>query len=388
MDSTDLKRTPLFEAYAETPGARLVDFGGWHLPVQFATGILVEHKSVRESAGFFDVSHMGEILVTGEGALELLQRVCTADISKLLDYQVCYSLMCEPDGGVVDDVLVYRFNAEKFWVVVNASNRDKDASWIKDAVDGIPGQNLEAIAKVRVENISEKVAQIAVQGPKAVELVANMLKLPLTDLDTFGFGVYEYFEGDEMPVLISRTGYTGEDGVEIYLPADRGIAIWRMLEELGDECIPCGLGARDTLRFEAKMPLYGHELSDMITPLEANLSWAVALEKDDFIGRDAILEQKERGVPRSLRGVVLKDKGIARSEYPVYRCAENPTEKDLIGYVTSGSPMPTVGGNAALVLMTRGTGLGIGASVYIDVRGKLKEAELVKTPFYKRRRDV
>ncbi|GMX61411.1 glycine cleavage system aminomethyltransferase GcvT [Paenibacillus elgii] len=361
-----LKRTPLFPLYAEYSGARCIDFGGWELPVQF-TGIGREHEAVRQQAGLFDVSHMGEFLVTGTFAETFLQRVTTNDVSRLADGQAQYTLMCYEDGGVVDDLLVYRLSADQFMLVVNASNIDKDFRWLESHLLG----------DVSLENKSDTTALLALQGPNAQAIAARVTDADLNALSPFHFIPEAKVCG--VTVLASRTGYTGEDGFEFYVAADDAPALWKGLMEAGEPLglTPAGLGARDTLRFEAKLPLYGQELSDKITPLEAGLGFFVKLAKDDFIGRDALLRQKEEGVPRKLVGIEMIDRGIPRSHYPVYAGDRQ------IGEVTTGTQSPTLKRNLGLALVQAEYGEP-GTEVEVEIRGNRLKAVVIKAPFYRR----
>jgi len=276
--SDSLKRTPLYEIH-QRHGGKMIDFGGWELPVQY-TGIIQEHHMVRGKAGIFDVSHMGEIEITGAKAQEFTRYLMTNDVTKLKDKQVQYTLMCYPDGGVVDDLLVYRFSEQHYLLVVNASNTDKDYQWILSHAPEV----------IQVANVSEQYAQIAVQGPKAQEILQKISDTDLSQIRFFWFEPQVKMAGIEC--MVSRTGYTGEDGFEIYLPAAQAAELWeKIIEAGGENIVPAGLGARDTLRFEAKLPLYGQELGPDITPLEAGLSTFVKLDSGDFIGRDALLKQ-------------------------------------------------------------------------------------------------
>jgi len=361
-----VKKTPLFSEH-ERSGGKVIDFGGWALPVQY-TGIIQEHEAVRNAAGLFDVSHMGEIEVMGTGAEAFLQRLVTGNVAKLKEHQVLYSLMCYEHGGVVDDLLVYKYNTEHFLLVVNASNADKDFAWVEK----------NAPADVSVKNLSDSYAQLAIQGPRAEEVLQKLTAYPLGDISFFYFAPEVTVAGKTC--LVSRTGYTGEDGFEIYLPAEHASEVWVAILAAGTEegLVPVGLGARDTLRFEANLPLYGHELSQDITPLEAGLSFFVKLKKGDFLGRDALTQQKEAGVPRQLVGFSMLDRGVPRSDYEV------TIEGEKVGHVTSGSYSPTLKKNLGLALIKRGTAA-VGDTISIVVRGKELRAEIVPLPFYQKR---
>ncbi|AHV99296.1 glycine cleavage system aminomethyltransferase GcvT [Paenibacillus sabinae] len=364
-----LKRTPFFAFYSAYPESRSIDFGGWELPVQFA-GIQKEHEAVRSRAGLFDVSHMGEFMVTGSGAEAYLQRMTTNDVGRLADGQAQYSLLCYPDGGTVDDLLVYRLGEGRYMLVVNASNIGKDFQWLQDH---LPESGVELTDR------SEETLLLAVQGPHAERIISEVTDVPLADLKPFHFVERAAVCGVE--VLLSRTGYTGEDGFELYAPVDAAAALWNGLLEAGSAhgLMPAGLGARDTLRFEAKLPLYGQELSQDISPLEAGLGFFVKLDKADFIGREALLAQKEQGVPRRLVGIEMIDRGIPRSHYPVYAGGQQ------IGEITTGTQSPTLKRNLGLALVDARYGE-IGTELEVEIRGKRLKAAVVKAPFYKKSR--
>lgn len=362
---TTLLRTPLFDEY-QNHGGKTIDFGGWELPVQFSS-IKEEHQAVREHAGLFDVSHMGEVEVKGSGSLEFLQKLLTNDVSTLIDGQAQYTAMCYEDGGTVDDLLVYRKSENDYLLVINASNIDKDFDWMNKNVFG----------DVTTKNISSEIAQLAVQGPKAVEIVQSLCSEDVTTIRPFTFK--DNFQLDEFEVILSRTGYTGEDGFEIYCSADLAPSIWKKLLEVGSRkgLVPCGLGARDTLRLEACLSLYGQELSKDISPLEAKIGFAVKLNKEsDFIGKSALIKQKEN-LTRRVVGIEIKDRGIPRHGYEVY------DGDKLIGEVTSGTQIPTTKRNIALALVEAAY-LAIGTEVEVLIRNKKWKAEVVATPFYKR----
>lgn len=363
---TELKHTPLYETYKKY-GAKTIDFGGWELPVQF-TSIKEEHAAVRERAGLFDVSHMGEIEVKGEAAESFLQSLVTNDVGKLKAGGAQYTAMCYENGGTVDDLIIYKKGDHDYLLVVNAANTDKDFEWITS----------HAPENVTVKNISGEVAQLAVQGPKAE---AVLQKLTDTDLSTIGFFKFkEDVSIAGVPTLVSRTGYTGEDGFELYMPWEAAPKVWEAIIEAGSEygLLPCGLGARDTLRFEAKLPLYGQELTADISPLEAGIGFAVKVDKEaDFIGKAALKAQKENGLTRKIVGIEMVDKGIPRAHYPVY------SGDRKIGEVTTGAPSPTLGKNLGLALLEKPF-TEIGTEVDVEIRGKRKKAVVVKTPFYKR----
>ncbi|WP_223066670.1 glycine cleavage system aminomethyltransferase GcvT [Paenibacillus caui] len=362
---TDLLRTPLFPCYSDFPGARCIDFGGWELPVQFE-GIQKEHEAVRTRAGLFDVSHMGEFIVEGVGALAFLQHMLTNDVSVLKPGDVQYTLMCYPDGGVVDDLLVYCLADNKYMLVVNASNISKDWDWLRE----------HQAENVQMTDVSASTALIALQGPLAAQILMDAAGAAAIPASPFTFLMnVELFGGK---VIVSRTGYTGEDGFEIYALADNAGTIWRGLFSVGAAhgLVPAGLGARDTLRFEAKLPLYGQELSATISPLEAGVGYFVKWNKGDFIGRSALERQKLAGPKRKLVGIEMIDRGIPRSHYPVF------ADGVQIGEVTTGTQSPTLKRNLGLALVDSKYAA-IGTKVEVEIRGKRLKAEVVKAPFYK-----
>lgn len=361
------KKTPLYDVHVAA-GGRIVEFGGWLLPVQYKAGIIAEHKAVRTAAGLFDVSHMGEIWAEGPEALAFLQQLLTNDFTDLTTGQTRYSPMCYLDGGTVDDLLVYKFAQDRYLIVVNAANIEKDWEWM---------QKTAAAFKVKLTNASAATAQVALQGPKALEILQKLTTAPAA-----GLGYYHFLpEGEVAGIkcIISRTGYTGEDGFEIYCDADKAVALWTAIMAAGKDegLLPTGLGCRDTLRFECCMPLYGHELSEKITPLMAGLGMFVKLDKKAFNGHDPLAAQKAKGLPQRVMGIELIGRGVARHDFPV------KAEGKVIGYVTTGSPAPTLGKNMALALIDTAYAK-IGNKVAIDIRGKDVEAVIVKKPFYKR----
>ncbi|WP_417899652.1 glycine cleavage system aminomethyltransferase GcvT [Bacillus haimaensis] len=360
---TELKRTPLFEVYKDF-GAKTIDFGGWDLPVQFSS-IKEEHEAVRTKAGLFDVSHMGEIEVKGKDSLAYLQKMMTNDVSKLKDGGAQYTAMCYENGGTVDDLLVYKKADEDYLLVVNASNIEKDYDWLASKVT----------EEVTVTNVSETFAQLAIQGPLAEETLQKLTSTDLSEIKFFKFK--ENVELNGIPALVSRTGYTGEDGFEIYCASEKAVVLWN--EILKDEnVIPCGLGARDTLRFEANLALYGQELSKDITPLEAGIGFAVKVNKEeDFFGKEVLKDQKENGVPRKLVGIEMIDKGIPRHGYEVF------VGEEQVGEVTTGTQSPTLKKNIGLALLKKEF-TEVETEVEVQVRKKRLKAKVVKTPFYQR----
>lgn len=364
---TELKRTPLFEVYKKY-GGKTIDFGGWELPVQFSS-IKEEHEAVRTKAGLFDVSHMGEIEVKGTDSLNYLQKMMTNDISKIKNGGAQYTAMCYENGGTVDDLLVYKIEDNHYLLVVNASNIEKDYKWLEDHVEG----------DVSLDNLSETTSQLALQGPLTEKVLQKLAGND--DLSQIGFFKFQQeVELNGKKALVSRTGYTGEDGFEIYCAAEDAVFLWKAILEAGEEdgVIPCGLGSRDTLRFEATLALYGQELSPDISPLEAGIGFAVKLNKEaDFIGKDALKQQKENGAERKLVGIEMLDRGIPRHGYPVYKGEE------LIGEVTTGTQSPSLKKNIGLVLI-KSEYTGLDSELEVEIRGKRLKAKVVPTPFYKR----
>ncbi|MDQ0208996.1 glycine cleavage system aminomethyltransferase GcvT [Alkalicoccobacillus murimartini] len=364
----NLKRTPLFDLYQDS-NAKTIDFGGWDLPVHFSS-IKDEHEAVRTKAGLFDVSHMGEFEVEGKDSLAFLQKLLTNDLSKLDDGQAIYTAMCYENGGTVDDLLVYKKTDEKYLVVVNASNIEKDWEWM---IQYKP-------ESVSMKNVSDEIALLAIQGPKAEGILQKQTDSTLADIRPFRFKENVVVAGVE--ALVSRTGYTGEDGFELYIKSEDAAAVWKELLEAGknEGLIPAGLGARDTLRFEAKLALYGQELTKDISPLEAGIGFAVKVNKEDeFVGQAALKKQKEEGLTRKLVGIEMLDKGIPRAGYEVF------VENQSIGFVTTGTQSPTLKKNVGLALLDR-TYTELGTKVEVQVRKKRIAAEVVSTPFYKRPR--
>ncbi|HKO56847.1 MAG TPA: glycine cleavage system aminomethyltransferase GcvT [Thermoanaerobaculia bacterium] len=356
-----MKKTPL-NALEKELGGKMVDFGGWELPVQFS-GILEEHDAVRTNVGIFDVSHMGELTVRGPEALALLQRATCNDVSKLEDGRAQYNGLLYPTAGFVDDILIYRVSADDYFIVVNASNSDKDFEWLRD---------LSKDAEAQVENVSANYAQLAIQGPRAEALLQ-----PLTDIALAPIKYYRFATGkvDGAEAIVSRTGYTGEDGFEVYVAPEDGPRIMKKLIEAGAK--PCGLGARDTLRLEAKMALYGNDIDQSTTPLEADLGWIVKLDKGEFMGRDVLEREKSEGPQRRLVGFEMVDRGIARHGYPVVDGTEE------IGVVTSGTHSPTLKKAIGLAYLPSGKTTP-GTEFTVLIRGKEARARVVPTPFYKR----
>ena len=363
---TALKRTALYTVH-KAAGAKLVEFGGWEMPVEY-TSITQEHLAVRTAAGLFDVSHMGEIEVRGPHALAFLQHITSNDVSRLKVFQAQYSALMYPQGSAVDDCVVHRLGDEHYFLCVNAANTDKDFDWMV--------RNNSFGAEVR--NVSADYSQLALQGPQAAEILSRVSAPDPSDLKYYWFrqahccGV----EG-----ILARTGYTGEDGFEFYFPPIASDRVWHGLLEAGRSLglIPAGLGARNTLRLEAAYPLYGHELDEATTLLEANLGWIAKLEKGEFIGRDALLRQREQGTRKRLVGFEMTERGIARDSYPVW------ADGKVAGKVTSGSYAPFLKKNIGLAYLPPAQAEP-GEEIQIEIRGKLAAARLVPLPFYKRKK--
>ncbi len=358
-----MKRTALYERHRSS-GARFVEFGGWEMPVQYSS-IIEEHRTVRQQVGLFDVSHMGQVEVRGSHAIAALQRVTVNDVSRLSDGEAQYSLLCHPSGGVVDDIIIYRLAENRFFICLNASNTEKDLAWLR-----------EHCHDADVVDRSADYALLALQGPRATEVLSRLMDQEIAAVPRFACREWNIIGH---PVLAARTGYTGEDGWELYCKPGDAIELWDTLLEAGhaDGIRPAGLGARDTLRLEAALPLYGHELDDETTPLEAGLGWAVRFDKGDFIGREALLRQKSIGVTRKLAGIVLTEPGIPRQGYAILH------EEKHIGIITSGAMSPTLG---------KGIGLGYvaascasaGTTLSVQIRGRQVRGKVVTRPFYKR----
>ena len=359
-----MKKTPLNQIHRDA-GGRMVEFGGWDMPVQYS-GVIAEHLAVRQSAGLFDVSHMGEIEVAGPEAFAFLQYATINDVSALVDGQVQYSAICYSDGGVVDDLTLYRFNQERYLLCVNASNTDKDFSWLQKVLDESEYSDLILTDR------SPEFSQLALQGPKAAQILAR-----ITDLDLDTINTYYFAEGTVAGVemIASRTGYTGEDGFELYLPAQDAGIVWQQLMKHGaaDGLVPIGLGARDTLRLEKGYALYGHELTADILPLEARLGWITKLEKGEFVGRQALLDAKAHGIKRNLIALKLTGPGVPREGYPVL------LEGREVGYVTSGTMSPSLREGVALALVEKEVA---SEQVFeIAIRQRTVSAEKTKLPF-------
>ncbi|SFE30437.1 glycine cleavage system aminomethyltransferase GcvT [Alteribacillus iranensis] len=364
---SSLKRTSIYPLYEEY-GGKLVEFGGWEMPVQFE-GIKKEHQAVREKAGLFDVSHMGEAEVTGDEAFSFLQYIVTNDLTRLEPGKAMYTMMCNEQGGVIDDLLIYQLKDNHYLLILNASNTEKDIQWLKE----------HAFSQVTITDKSSQYGLLALQGPSAERILSRLTN---TDLSSIGFFRFENNVSiDGASALVSRTGYTGEDGFEIYCDMKEAPSLWKRLLEEGekDGLIPCGLGARDTLRFEARLPLYGQEIDETISPLEAGLGFAVKVKKDcDFIGKQALTKEKEAGPKRKLCGIEMIDKGIPRTGYDVLN-----KEGEVIGVITSGTQSPTLRKNVGLALV-KTPYAEQDTDLYVKVRKKTLHAVVVPTPFYKK----
>jgi glycine cleavage system T protein (aminomethyltransferase) len=376
--TSELRKTPL-NALHRRLGARMVNFGGWDMPVEYPAtgGLLAEHKAVRNSVGVFDVSHMGDIRIsTGKtpgGGIAAVQYLSMNDASKLSVGQAHYSAMLYPQGTFVDDVIVHRLGEDDFLFVINAGTREKDISWVRDN-----GKGFDCV----VEDLSDAYTQLAIQGPQAEQVLQKLTDASLATIKNY------WFTRDTVcglpGRLIARTGYTGEDGFEIYVPGDTGTSekVWNAVLEAGQEfgIIPCGLGARNTLRLEAKMALYGHEISESINVWEAGLDRYCKMEKPEFVGRSALAKASAAGLKRTLVGLEMIDRGIARDEYKVFDAAG-----EEVGIVTSGSPAPTLSKNIALAYVPPALSA-VGTSLFVEVRAQRVKARVVATPFYKRPR--
>ena len=370
MTNTELKRTPLFSEHKNLSG-RLIDFGGWELPVQY-TGLADEHLACRTRGGLFDVSHMGEFFVEGKDAERFLDEALTNDVRKLRVHQAHYTILCYPDGGIVDDLLVYKRADERYLLVVNAGNIEKDFTYLENF-------HREGKYACTLENRSGEYAQIAIQGRISAEVLQQIVSVKLSEIP-----YYCFLEGttlNDLPAIISRTGYTGEDGFEVYCSNADAPALWNRLLELGAPLglKPCGLGARDTLRLEVRFPLYGHELTKETNPLEAGVAWVVKFEKEKFIGKDALTKIKADGLKRKLVGLKLLTPGIARQDYKLF----SKESGEEIGFITSGTQSPMLKVSIALGYVDMAHSA-LGTRVLVEIRSQKVECEVIPTPFYKR----
>ncbi|MGQ0763708.1 MAG: glycine cleavage system aminomethyltransferase GcvT [Acidobacteriota bacterium] len=367
--AVELKRTPLNEAHRRL-GGRMVEFGGWDMPVQYPAGTVNEHVRTRTHAGLFDVSHMGEVDVRGPDAIAFVNRLTSNDVSKLVDGQAHYTALTTPQGTVIDDLLVYRLAEDHLLLVVNAGTTGKDWQWIKSH---------HAEENVELRNASAEYCQLALQGPDAISILQQLTETGLEEIK-----YYHFTRGkvDGIDAIISRTGYTGEDGFEVYAAPEKAEQLWNKILDAGnygtDEGVmPCGLAARNTLRLEAGMALYGHEIDENTTLFEANLGWITKLNKGDFIGREALAKQKEEGIKRKLIGFEVTDRGIARDEQDILVNGER------VGRATSGSPAPFLKKNIGMGYVPKEFST-VGTAIEIDVRGRMVAAQIVPLPFYKR----
>ncbi len=368
--SNDLKRTELYQWHVDH-GGRMVPFAGWEMPVQYPSGPVKEHQATREAAGLFDIDHMGQIAVRGPQAEEFVNWIVTYDVSKMQLFDAHYALFCYADGGTIDDLFVYRLpdpeieDRHYFFLAINASNREKDVAWVAAHAKNF---------NVSVKDISDETYMIAFQGPRAPEIMDRLTHADLTQMARFT-AVQDQILGD-VPVLLGRTGYTGEDGFELFVPAEHAVRVWETILEQGKDegVVPIGLAARDSLRFEPCMPLYGHELSPTISPVEARLTFAVSFDKD-FIGRDALLKQKLEKPGKVLVGFELVERGLARDGYPVLHNGE------AIGAVSTGMYSPTTSRYLGMAFVPRQFSK-IGTEIDIQIRSKAVKAKVVKRPFY------
>ncbi|HEX7667735.1 MAG TPA: glycine cleavage system aminomethyltransferase GcvT [Polyangiaceae bacterium] len=366
-----LKKTPIHEEHVKL-GGQMVPFAGWHMPVQY-TGIVDEHRAVREACGLFDVSHMGRLQLDGEHCVSVVDYLVTNDIGKLGPYQAAYTCCCNDKGTILDDLIVYKVGPERVYVVCNASNREKIVAHFTKACEN----------HCEFQDRSEATGLLALQGPKAFDVLAKLGDSgpDLKNLKSFHFSDFDKTKLAGIPVAVARTGYTAEDGVEIFVPANEAANLWRKILEAGKEfgCKPIGLGARDTLRLEGRLSLYGNDIDETTNPIEAGLGWVVKMDKADFVGKEALAAVKSKPLPRKIAGFEMVGRGIARHGYPL--C---DLEGKEVGVCTSGGPSPTLGKSIGLgYLPTAMTE--VGTKFQVDCRGKKIEAVVVKTPFYKRK---
>ncbi len=360
------RKTPLYDEHVRL-GARIVDFAGWEMPVQY-TGVIDEHRAVRAAAGLFDVSHMGQLEITGPGATEAVQYLTTNDVRKMTDGRAQYSILCNERGTVVDDIIVYRFSPTRYMLVVNASNAAKDFAWCRSHLKG----------NAAIRDKSDEYALIAFQGPLAAKILSNFTDYDLPSMISYHFG-----EGKVAgkSAIIARTGYTGEDGFEIFTAPADAVHVWQALLEKGKGMgvAPAGLGARDTLRMEMKYSLYGHEITEETNPLESGLGWVVKLDTpDDFIGKAALVDVKKKGLSRALVGFKMQDSGIPRQGYPIIVAGKQA------GIVTSGTMSPSLEYAIGIGFVPRESSA-LGTEISVDIRGRARKATIVETPFYRKK---
>jgi len=358
-----MRQTPLFELQ-KAAGARFVPFGDWQLPVQFS-GIQEEHHRVRNHAGLFDVSHMGEIEILGPEALSAFNRLISNDLELLKDGQACYTMLCRQDGGILDDLVVYRFSPQRIFICCNANNRHKDFAWIQKHLQG----------EARVYDLSDEYAQLALQGPKAQEILQTLTPTLLKEIAFYHFAEAQVAK---VPVILSRTGYTGEDGFELYIPWEQAPQIWEALMEADPELLPVGLGARNTLRLEMKFALYGQEITEENNPLEAGLAWVCKLSKAEFIGREALLTLKAEGLKRRLVAFKLQGRAIPRQGYKIL-----DELGEVIGEVTSGSYSPSLKASIGVAYVPQGRHR-VGTPIHVQIRRRVEEGLILRAPFYRR----
>jgi aminomethyltransferase len=356
-----MNKTPLNQIHKDM-GAKMTNFGGWEMPVEY-TGIIEEHKAVRNQCGLFDVSHMGEILISGENAAKSLQKIITNDLQKLEPGKIIYTPICKPDGGIIDDLLVYCLQEDQYLMVVNASNIEKDFKWI----------NNHLLEKTKADNLSNKYAMLALQGPESKKILTQLTDIDLNSLDYYRF---RQAKAAGIEMIISRTGYTGELGYELYFEPEAAVKIWDQLMEAGSDfgLKACGLGARDTLRLEKAYPLYGNDIDETTNPYQAGLSWTVAINKGDFIGREKLIEIEKNCCQQKLSSFKITGRGMARHGYEVY------AEQEKIGEVTSGSYSPTLEESIGLAYL-KNEYTEPGTEIEIKVRKRMVKAEVLKGPF-------
>lgn len=359
-----MKKTALNDIHRKNK-AKMVEFAGWEMPVVYSS-LKKEHNAVRENAGLFDVSHMGEIEVTGPQAVDFCQYVTTNDVRSLDNFRAQYTIVCNENGGVLDDVIVYKISDDRLFFCINAANTDKIDKWFKKHAKSFDAE---------VRNVSDRYSQIAIQGPKAGDILKSVIGEEVDAIKRFRLAFLQW-EGAEL--MVARTGYTGEDGYEVFLPWDKGPVLWEALLEKGADqgLVSCGLGSRDTLRIEATLPLYGHEISEDINPLEAGLDKYVKLDNDDFIGKEKLDKINKSGADRKLIGFEMTDRGIPRSNYRIYNDGHE------VGYVTSGTLSPTLNKSIGLGLVR--SDAGVNGEISVEIRGKRRKARLVEIPFYKK----
>jgi len=365
----DVRKTNIYHEHQKL-GAKLMAYSGWEMPIEYK-GIKDEHKAVREKAGLFDVSHMGEVKVQGKEAEDFVQYLVTNNAKSLKDEKIFYAMMCYENGGIVDDLLVYKYNDNDFLLVINAANVEKDFDWMKSIKE-------KGNFDISLENISGEISEVALQGPKAEEILQKIADKDLKKIKFFEF--FPEIKINGIKCIVSRSGYTGEDGFEIYTENENIVSIWNKILEVGQDygIQPIGLGARDTLRFEANLPLYGNELSKDITPVEAGYNFAVKLDGDDFSGRDALVKQKKEGLKRKIVGLELLERGIPRHEYPVVN-----EEGEEIGFVTTGYKSITLGKSIALAMVDIDYAK-LDTEIYIQIRKKQAKAKVIKRSFLKK----